>query len=761
MVAFAEPYITIHGLRQGLEGLLNTATPPPFNHLQRLLLVDRFLQDPTLPQFEDAREFALNSVLTQLITAEYTNLRALFNLPAPHINNPLQTEIAAIQADGRTQAVTLIAWSYLYYRYVRVDLPFSPEAYAAAIQVDPRTLRRYQQRAIRELKDKLVLEEWHTRHHLACQRLLSALPFASSGHLFGREKQLAHAAHALHELSPKHIVISGAPGVGKTAFALALARQRILDNQQLVPGLAQVIWVAYIRSPAEVIHYLAAQLCTEDSPLTLQDYLALYTVLVVIDSAELMSAQQLEQLLSELRFAEVLITRTEPFSTRNPIMHIALDELNTPDALAYAFSFQHINTQVDLAAYAEQIVQTAGGNPLTIKLMIDALASETTPAALHAVITDLYGWHWERLADGAKHTWLRLVLIPENGLHWDDIKRLWGDISSADLRTLKLCQIIDVDLDQMTCLKAPARAFIYAISAQQAHWTDLVNHLLQAAAYDPNACACIEQVLYANFPLLQPDVVTHCLHVIQAYDGKNLHRWLMILERLHTNHTLPIGFLCDYGNGLRRLHYWERAQLMLESAIIALGQAGVFIDQAWAMLDLALLLRLLGKYAASERLTKRVAAVAKRYRNARLMDAVLSEIAQRMIDQADGAAALNILSNLPATVHHWLLRAEALLLTGDFALGIEVIHQVTSMTISQPAQIGAAYALAGRLYTAAGLYDQAQEYLVAAVNLFQVQQQPVVLARAQTNLGVVLTYLKQTDAGLALLKAAEQTQLKL
>jgi len=127
------------------------------------------------------------------------------------------------------------------------------------------------------------------------------------------------------------------------------------------------------------MHYLTAQLCHEDSHLELQDYLALYTVLVVIDSTELMSAQQLDQLLAELRLAEIVITRTDAFTTRSPVMHIALGELSAEDAAAYVASFKHISSQVTLTDYADYIVQTAGGNPLAIAAgmaVMEAVANE-------------------------------------------------------------------------------------------------------------------------------------------------------------------------------------------------------------------------------------------------------------------------------------------------------------------------------------------------------------------------------------------------
>jgi hypothetical protein len=57
----------------------------------------------------------------------------------------------------------LIGWSWLYYAYVRVELHLSAAQFCEVAHIDPRTLRRYQKRAMLRLTARLIAGEQQAR----------------------------------------------------------------------------------------------------------------------------------------------------------------------------------------------------------------------------------------------------------------------------------------------------------------------------------------------------------------------------------------------------------------------------------------------------------------------------------------------------------------------------------------------------------------------------------------------------------------------
>lgn len=86
-------------------------------------------------------------------------LRAVLALPLADEDNTLLTAFQAIQRDARTGNTELLAWGWLYYRFVRVDLQITSTQFSQAARITARTLRRYQQRSAARLTLHLIDQE--------------------------------------------------------------------------------------------------------------------------------------------------------------------------------------------------------------------------------------------------------------------------------------------------------------------------------------------------------------------------------------------------------------------------------------------------------------------------------------------------------------------------------------------------------------------------------------------------------------------------
>lgn len=137
--------------------------PLPDISLQELFIVEEFLNSPYWPLSSANRQLALQYLLARVITEEFTHRCEIFGIPEPE---PLAT------LDAAKQTIALImnkggqhlkGWTWLYYGYVRIDLELTPTSFAEMTCIHPRNLRRYQEIAIQQLTEKLIVLENQAR----------------------------------------------------------------------------------------------------------------------------------------------------------------------------------------------------------------------------------------------------------------------------------------------------------------------------------------------------------------------------------------------------------------------------------------------------------------------------------------------------------------------------------------------------------------------------------------------------------------------
>jgi hypothetical protein len=156
-------------LVQAAVNTLHTMSPAhsPLVYTQ---LVEDLLADPDFPCGTNCRQYALHMLLTNTITQGFTHRVRVHGFLPSSFQHHRSATLEMIGHIARSGYIDLLSWSWLYYRFVRVDLGIGIPDFCAAASLHPRTLRRYQRRAIRHLTAQLRLDEYHARQRATAQR---------------------------------------------------------------------------------------------------------------------------------------------------------------------------------------------------------------------------------------------------------------------------------------------------------------------------------------------------------------------------------------------------------------------------------------------------------------------------------------------------------------------------------------------------------------------------------------------------------------
>lgn len=388
----------------------------------------------------------------------------------PARQSPLQTLYLFRQAQRQTgaappqvtnhllhQALEQLATSHpqeahlLRRRFADNELAFKV---ANELNLSQSTLFRHQNEAIAHLTTVMATLEqqaWAAQQAQLYQRL--ELPTYSQ--LIGVEAALAELTGVLTEADgPWLVLIHGMGGIGKTALADALARQ--LLARTLAPDLG---WVTArqqlfnlggsiktldkpVLTSAALVDALCGQLL-HDGPATrylaAQDRLNLLShhlknepCLIFIDNLE--SVLDLETLLPQLRQwanpTRFVLTSRLGLQSEPDVYHWRMQELSAADALRFVrATAQQCNLPAVVNAGDADlltIVETVGGNPLALRLVVGQLHVHPLPGVLTALrqgytpkveqfYTYLYRRSWEELTEGERNTLLLLPMTTEEG----------------------------------------------------------------------------------------------------------------------------------------------------------------------------------------------------------------------------------------------------------------------------------------------------------------------------------------------------------
>jgi hypothetical protein len=129
------------------------------NPLECLLIVDDYLSHELFPNTPYSRQIALMEILTSIIKEQLIYHRNTMGIPCQLSDSTRQQAIAAIKQDVKTHNRQLIGWTWIYYRYVRVDLDITQRMFARQTQLNEQTIRRYQEAIFSSITEILIHKE--------------------------------------------------------------------------------------------------------------------------------------------------------------------------------------------------------------------------------------------------------------------------------------------------------------------------------------------------------------------------------------------------------------------------------------------------------------------------------------------------------------------------------------------------------------------------------------------------------------------------
>ncbi|MBC6934221.1 MAG: ATP-binding protein [Chloroflexi bacterium] len=751
-----EPFISHETVRAALESLLYTSIEKPLSPLQHLWLVDEYLTHLDIPLIQHDRSFALNAILTEMISDELQALRHNLGLSPLRQDTSADSLLSTLAADAASASPELIGWDWLYCRYVRVDLNISQTTFCSTLHLDERTLRRYQQHALKRFTEKLIQAEWAARVQQRKRRLYSEMPSFSGHNIFiGRDELLNHILNVL-QTSP-HVLLTGAAGVGKTALA-----QVLLHRQIETQAFEQLIWIGQPETVEFARHQLYERLLPEARRIRLQDYLQLYRVAIVLDGIERLDAEAFKSLLDELAAAQVILTSRQHFALPD-CAHIIVPELSPADAAALFQTWLEINYPEKEDWPDEALWQEVGGNPLAISLMAQNIHIFNREALIAHSVEQLFVESYARLTPEARRAWFALALCPPGVVNIDHLLNIWpSHISRGAVAELLRKHLLEPAgfMQTSAILTSSARNFIASQNRGEAKAIirELIGELVPTQPLAPYLYEVLEHILLAGWLEIDSEQRRNWINAIWR-EGLQRGRYAVWKHLFQTHsHLLNPPAQIAYAVCLRKVGEWGQAQQVLETIIFQAGRAGAFPDQAGASLELAVLLRQAGAYERATVLLARAERIARRYQDRDLLRAVEIEKAQIAVDRGDTQNALAILSLLPQSRRVRFLLGETWLLVKQAEPCRTAAHQLILETSDNPAELASAYTLLARVCEQAEDWEAARLYFSSAVTLLETQHDLFALARAQVNLGALMMHAESWDEAHYLFTAAEAIQ---
>ena len=760
-------YISSDDIRNALNSLIHpTSDDRSFESLCALYLVDEICDHPDFPPTDRARQFAVYELLRQLIEEKLIHERALHNIQYTEDVKSVEVALERIQDDNLTESMSLIGWSLLDYCYIQVDLNISFERFAETIGLHERSLRRYRTRAIEHLHAELLSHEQAARKRLKERRLLSQLPLVLPQRLYGRTEEMSRVSAAIDNDFASTVVVTGAAGVGKTAFVQTIVQSMIKERKPLT--IEFVCWIDEPQSVDDVLDRVWFAVGFENGEANLREWFMMYPAIIVVDNADdlVEDHSAMRRLFSELSPAQVIITLSSFVVLDRVSTNIVLHELAEQDALAYLDDLQQRGTfHVPDLTEAEQgaVLNIAGGNPYLIMMTAQLLnLGMVESSSSHEIISNLYNRVLDRLSTGSIRAWCAFVLCPVESIQLADLLTVWDDaINRDDVHALAVYHVIEPgnELETFRLTRSGRRFITQSYSQFKSHIEDLLAEMVTRHT-SPFVFKVIDCVLGPQWLKVDAKLQSTLLDRLtstQVMLGKE-----PVEELLEPSGGLMMQVSLPYAVSLRRRGRFTESLGVLDNLIRDTGMLGEFEAQATIQLEKAVLLRLIGEYELAVALFEDVQQAARRYESRAIEQRAALELAQVAIDRMEGNQALFWLEslqnaqNLPLRWH--FLMAEAYLLEGQIDMAYQIAQDLIEQVEHDRSRLGRVQVLLGRCEMKRSNYTLADYHFKVALTYFDEQLDSIAYARALSNLGAVQTYLAAFDEARANLAKAHKHQ---
>lgn len=740
--------------------------------LHSLVLIEESLHDPTRPPAKNLREFALKSILCTLIEKTLIQYRSVSELPIPKETDTIAHARQQIQQDTQQNSVDLLGWSFLYYRFVRVDMSISQESFGTYANVEARSLHRYKKYTITKLTDKLIEAEWNARRRQHQKRLLSAIPTDTNNVLVGREKQLQSVIDAFISDTATRCYVTGTHGIGKTAFLANLAKQ-LIDAEML----DYVVWISNPRSIDEIIGTIQATVMPPHSRLELRDVLLTYPTLIVLDdiSQTNIDMSALTQLLDFLAPCKVCLASVQHIPLSNPVFQIHLGELTQNQVQEFIQTLKPDIYEPLVNGYTVAVWKQVGGNPRAIQLTLQYLIEGHSLSHAFDTLENLYRDLFLGLSEAQQYIWICLAIMNNRQIPISllDFFVRQGLFSHSDLAYLQRIFIIQkVTAQDSFAISQSAQRFILNSMCQTTDISSVISLILDTVL---NESGKLESLAHHHFCLqiLRNEAITlqkmQLLALIQVgwnanNHSHNLQQWLHIFKRYYRLFENLINVEIAYGICLRQTNHLNEANDIFEALMSETGQKGDFKSQAIVLIEMAILKRRQGQYELAKACLDRATKIVERAPDTEANMRIMGELIQMEIERGNSRLALQLLDQMQSkSVQMMILKAEVLLSLSRLKECQDISYQVLPQLQQTRDYVNLASLITtlARSYQQLKHFDKATDSYNAALSYAEQQQDDFAIARLKCNLATLMIHEKDTATAENLLQDAESTQIAL
>ncbi len=706
-----------------------------------------------------AQDAVIFARLSNFIRHRLDHHRAVSNL----VDIPATTDKARIEADFSVQNDELEAWSVLYYRYVRVDLDYSLERLASFTPQDKRTLNRRQRRGIARLTRELVRRELHLRNRYRTATLKAALP-GYAPKLFGRDALINTALERLESAdSPRHFLLYGLHGVGKSALALAVAHQ-LVDRGKL----DNVAWLEQPENDFERLLsdlQLALHLPASEEVVPLISYLYRSDTLIVLNHAQALveNSATFQAVMQTLGMTRLIICAERP-----PTVPLSLPTLNVPE-LDQESALQLMEATARIGSGSAktlkrltQLYNEFGGNPQAL-----ITAAKFGPRYRSSeLISTVYRSAWDKAPDLSRLVWLVMALDAVSSQNIEElshtIPEVGDDALGAALAYLLETAVLQAHATEPleVLIQSSARAFAatnLSDPAQQSLVWLAIQRIADRLIEQPDAMGCVlllKAVQSANLPAESQIDLAYTFSALIERAGA-WSAWERYLDPL-TSQAQPqdrLWLSLQLGIARRWLAQWKSAAYGLANVIEEAGATGAFDVQTDAMVELAIIHRHQRQMEAANELLQRAEDYYQRQNNNAGLMHVAAERIQLALDSSAVDAAWTYLDQI--VERRGLSSPRLLSLAALVTLRANRPHE--ALRYAEDALKGyqgdlphfaRASALLGEIHFKIGNFDAAVDALTAALDLMEQTHDLLGHARTQMNLSSV--YLSQGNLRKAL-----------
>jgi len=736
--------ITNEYVRQALDQLVQNASSDLINPLQFLQLVDAHMLTADFTFFPYPRQLALGELLIAVIRRQYESQRWVYGLTSIRSEINLMDATEVIKEDAAITNPDLIGWSWLYFHYVEINLHMSQQKFCEIVNLDDRTIRRYQNATIDQMTKHLIRMEQEAREIRRINLLYLQLPHQGEvTDLLEREREL----ELLKSSQSKHFQIVGAAGIGKSVFVEYFLQRMITDDK-----LDRIVWLQTPENTEYVLSYLNEHLLIENSTITIREYCSLKRVAIVLDDSDHLhnDLTKLQDLLQELSGIYIFLTSCifKPLPSCFQVHLRELSLLATKEILSklnpdYKEYFEFVD-------FGKSVWQSIGGNPFAIKLLAQNWSIFDIQSATFITLDKIFLDVYDSLSPPEHIAWLVLALLSHSTSTLMDLAEVFSPHLNIDdfiaLSRLHITETPNINSPNIGLTHSAHRYIQYCYETSlelQNSFSIFWNFVIRGAdGLSPLILTLVENTLSFSWIKISPDDFLEAANrfwekgVLKGHYSK----WHSILSKYGTQiQPDTIDLVLGYGICQRYLGRWSHTHSIFTSIIEYAGHHGDFLRQARALVELAILFRYQGDYRNTIEVLNHIDMLPDARLDLKTVNRVIIEHIELELEKDNLVGAETYLRRLPdSEPRKNILQIE--IYSRQFALvDTEILGLLGDKLFSDfgySSSISARiHALMGRIWEKSSDIVSAMKHLSIALSLLLEQDNdPFALARVQSNL---------------------------